>query len=52
MTIEPFAELPARGRAKWESAALEVGRVQGLPTTVRYGRVFQAKRSKVPFNDR
>jgi hypothetical protein len=52
ITMEPFAEPSARQRASWESAALEIGHVQGLPATVGFGRVFQGKRSKAPFNDR
>ena len=52
ITIEPFAEPAARLRASIESAAREVGRVQGLPVSVGYGSVFPEKVSKVPFNDR
>jgi hypothetical protein len=52
ITIEPFAEPPARLRASIESAAREVGRVQDLPVSVVYGSVFPEKAAKAPFNDR
>ena len=52
ITIEPFAEPSPRLRASIESAAAEVGRVQGLPASVGYGPVFPEKAAKVPFNDR
>jgi winged helix DNA-binding protein len=52
ITIEPFAAQAARQRASWQAAAAEIGRVQGVPASVRFGRVFQDQRSKVPFKDR
>ena len=52
ITIEPFANPSQRQRGAFESAAREVGRVQGLPVSVAYGPVFPEKRAKTPFNDR
>ena len=52
ITVEPFAEPPARLRTSIESAAREVGRVQDLPVAVGYGPVFPVKASKAPFVDR
>ena len=52
ITIEPFAEPSPRLRASIESAAREIGRVQGMPVSVVYGSVFPEKAAKAPFNDR
>jgi hypothetical protein len=52
LTIEPFSEPSKRRRASMAAAAREIGRAQGLATSVELGRVFQEKRSKAPFPDR
>jgi hypothetical protein len=40
VTIDPFDDLDAARKAAIAAAADVLGRAQGLPTTVRYGRVF------------
>ena len=52
VTIEPFSEPGKRRRASMTAAAMEIGRAQGLRTSVELGPVFLEKRSKVPFRDR
>jgi hypothetical protein len=52
ITIEPFSRPSGSERKAMAAAAHEIGRAQGLAPTVAFGRVFQGKRSEVPFNDR